>query len=207
MSDRRSHRVLTIARFLPRTIAEGPGLRSAIWVQGCSIRCPGCFNPHMLGFRGGTPHQVTDLVERVLDSGSTGLSLLGGEPFDQAPAAAAVAVGVGQAGRSVVTFTGYELTDLRTAQAEGRPGVADLLAATDLLVAGPFQSDNLDRARPWVGSTNQRFIALSDRFPDLLKAVGSIPDRIEIRVDPSGRITVNGWTELAALESLMEGLC
>jgi anaerobic ribonucleoside-triphosphate reductase activating protein len=205
MSDRRSEPVLRVARFLSRTLAEGPGLRSAIWVQGCSIRCPGCFNPHMIDFRGGTPHRSSDLVTQVLGSGSSGLTLLGGEPFDQAPAAAAVATGVGQAGRSVVTFTGYELADLRSAEADGRQGVAELLAATDLLVAGPFHGESLDRTRPWVGSTNQQFIALHDRFPEMLEAVGSAPDRVEIRVEASGQITVNGWADPSVLESLLDG--
>jgi len=44
-----------VARFIARTGAEGPGTRSALWVQGCTIRCPGCFNPHLWGARGGGP--------------------------------------------------------------------------------------------------------------------------------------------------------
>ncbi|MGB4137003.1 MAG: 4Fe-4S cluster-binding domain-containing protein, partial [Microbacterium sp.] len=35
------------SRFLPATRAEGPGLRAAIWVQGCAVHCPECFNPHL----------------------------------------------------------------------------------------------------------------------------------------------------------------
>ncbi|HZI36693.1 MAG TPA: 4Fe-4S cluster-binding domain-containing protein, partial [Acidimicrobiia bacterium] len=42
-----------VLRFLPATDAEGPGRRAALWVQGCSIRCPGCFNPHSWAFDGG----------------------------------------------------------------------------------------------------------------------------------------------------------
>ncbi|MEU4625342.1 4Fe-4S cluster-binding domain-containing protein [Actinoplanes sp. NPDC023801] len=65
-----SEPLVRVARFLERTTAEGPGERTAIWVQGCSIRCPGCFNPHLFGSRGGTLTSPDDLVRRVLAAGS-----------------------------------------------------------------------------------------------------------------------------------------
>ncbi|PMR60997.1 ribonucleoside-triphosphate reductase activating protein [Verrucosispora sp. ts21] len=197
---------VALARFLAATRAEGPGERTAIWVQGCAIRCPGCFNPHLWGSRGGEQVAPHELARRVLDAGTDGLTLLGGEPFDQAAALARVAAEVGAAGRSVMTFTGYTRSQLDAAVDAGRTDVAALLAATDLLVAGPFQADRIDIRRPWVGSTNQEFVLLGDRFPDLLDELPVNPDRVEITVDPAGRVAVNGWADPDALDELLAGL-
>ncbi|MEU6073351.1 4Fe-4S single cluster domain-containing protein [Micromonospora sp. NPDC047074] len=194
---------VALARFLAATRAEGPGERTAVWVQGCAIRCPGCFNPHLWSFRGGELVAPADLARRVLDAGTEGLTLLGGEPFDQAAPLAAVAAGVAAAGRSVMTFTGYTRAQLDRAVDAGRDDVAALLAATDLLVAGPFLADRVDNRRPWVGSTNQEFVLLGDRFPGLLDELSQSPDRVEVTVDAAGRIAVNGWAEVDALDELL----
>ena len=197
---------VTVARFVARTMAEGPGLRSAVWVQGCTIRCPGCFNPHLWTARGGEPTPPATLAARVLAAGTDGVTLLGGEPFEQAAGLAAVAGLVRAAGRSVMTFTGYELADLRRLAADGRADIAALLDATDLLVAGPFRRDLLDRERPWVGSTNQEFVHLTDRMAGLGDARTAGPDRVEVTVTASGTVSVNGWADLDALDALLADL-
>lgn len=196
-----SEPLVNVARFLERTTAEGPGERSAIWVQGCSIRCPGCFNPHLFGTRGGTATTPADLIARVIAAGTTGVTLLGGEPFDQPAALAAVAAGVRRSGRTVMTFSGYEYAHLRRLASDGDHAVAALLDATDLLVAGPFRRDLLDHGRPWVGSTNQEFVHLTDRLRDVTG-----PDRLEVTVTSSGDITVNGWAGPDTLDALLAGL-
>ncbi|MET7392449.1 4Fe-4S single cluster domain-containing protein [Dactylosporangium sp. NPDC005572] len=195
-----------LARFLPSTVAEGPGVRTAVWVQGCSIRCPGCFNPHMWGFHPAETVTTADLVARVLAAGTEGLTLLGGEPFDHAAPLARVAAEVGAAGRSVMTFTGYTTGQLRKAAAGGRGDVQALLDATDLLVAGPFLADRIDAVRPWVGSTNQEFLLLTDRFPAMLDAVRATPDRLEVIVAADGSVAVNGWADPETLDALLADL-
>ncbi len=187
---------MRLARFLDRTTAEGPGERTAIWVQGCTIRCAGCFNPHLFGPHGGVLVPPAELVERVLATGTDGLTLLGGEPFEQATALAAVAAGVRRAGRTVMTFTGYEYEDLRR-----RDDATALLAATDLLVAGPFRRELLDREWPWVGSANQRFLHLSNR----MREAAASPDRLEVTVTASGEVAVNGWADSETLDALLAG--
>src|SRR5262245_23982306 len=96
------------------TECEGPGRRYALWVQGCRIRCPGCCNPHFFAERGGrsvSPRQIIDEVCAARDI--EGITLLGGEPFDQAAALAEVARGARDLGLSVMSFSGYRLEDLR----------------------------------------------------------------------------------------------
>jgi anaerobic ribonucleoside-triphosphate reductase activating protein len=191
---------IRLARFLERTTAEGPGERTAIWVQGCSIRCPGCFNPHMFSTRGGTPVTPADLIARILAAPTEGVTLLGGEPFDQPAGLAVVAAAVRATHRSVMTFTGYEYDHLLS-RAGRDLAVAALLEATDLLVAGPFRRDLIDHVRPWVGSTNQRFLALTDRI-----AVAGTPDRVEVTVSAQGEVAVNGWADVDTLDALLAGL-
>jgi anaerobic ribonucleoside-triphosphate reductase activating protein len=198
--------VVRVLRFLPATDAEGPGRRAALWVQGCSIRCPGCFNPHSWSFGGGEPLEWPALADAVrasaADHGIEGLTLLGGEPFDQAAPLAALAEAVRADGLSVMTFTGYVLEDL---QAAGREDWDRLLAATDLLVDGPYLAQRPERRRPWVGSDNQRFWFLTDRYAHLTDVLGAVPNRLEIRISRSGEIAVNGFATVATLEDLLTG--
>ena len=195
--------VVRVARILAETLAEGPGRRTACWVQGCSIRCPGCFNPGYLPADGGELLTVDALTERVLAPHTDGLTLLGGEPMDQAGPLAVVAARVRAAGRSVMTFTGFTLERLHRLVAAGRDDVAALLAATDVLVDGPYLADRPDRRRPWIGSTNQRFHVLGPRLGDLSGLLAT-PERVEVRVSTRGEVSVNGWADVSALELLLD---
>ena len=180
---------LRIAAVVPDTDAEGPGRRFAVWVQGCSIRCPGCCNPEMFEAAGGEPTEPALLAARAIATpGIEGVSVLGGEPFEQAAALVPFARAVRAAGLSVMVFTGYTLEALR---ARGDADVDALLATCDLLIDGPFEARRLDRTRRWIGSTNQRVHALTTRAraddPRFAQ-----PEEIEIRLE-RGVLTVNGW--------------
>src|SRR3954449_4313718 len=82
---------IRVAQVVPCTEAEGPGRRFALWLQGCPLRCPGCCNPAMLPFEGGEPVRVGRMVDQVSATAARsrieGITLLGGEPMAQAPAA------------------------------------------------------------------------------------------------------------------------
>ena len=208
---RRPDGELRWSRFLAATTAEGPGLRSALWVQGCSVRCPGCFNPHLWAEIGGTVDETRTLADRFVTdavaAGVEGITLLGGEPFDQAAALATVAEAFRSAGLSVMTFSGYT-QELLTDWAATRPDIARLLAATDLLIDGPYLRDQPDTVRPWLGSTNQGIRALTPVYADEVARIdreGGL-DRLEIRIHPDGRVDVNGWAEASALEELLHDL-
>lgn len=196
--------VIRVLRFLPATVAEGPGRRAALWVQGCSIRCPGCFNPHSWLAGGGEPVGWAELAGAVRDAAAThgieGLTLLGGEPFDQAGPLANLAEAVRAEGLSVMTFTGHVLEALRSA---GRDDWDRLLAHTDLLVDGPYIAERPERRRPWVGSDNQRFWFLTDRYAHLAAELEALPNRLEVRISRSGEVAVNGFATTAALEDLL----
>jgi anaerobic ribonucleoside-triphosphate reductase activating protein len=195
--------LLRMGARVPLTRAEGPGPRYALWVQGCAIRCPGCCNPHLFEAAGAEALSVPALlaeVKAVRDrSGIEGVTLLGGEPFEQAPALASFARGVRALGLSVLAFSGHTLEELR-ARAAGEPAVAGLLDALDVLVDGPYQAARPERERLWVGSTNQRFHYFTDRYAAGIERpqAGEPLRTVEVRLSPEGRLSANGWP-LAAL--------
>lgn len=200
------------SRFLPATEAEGPGQRAALWVQGCAVRCPACFNPQLWAAAGaatGDPELLAeDWVAHARDAGSRGITLLGGEPFDQAGPLAIVASAFREAGLGVMSFSGYRYEDLLEWGRE-RNDIRDLLAATDLLCDGPYLRDRPDAMRPWIGSTNQGIRALNERYAAEVRSIIAArhsTDRLEVRIDADGLVSVNGWADDTALEALLHDL-
>ncbi len=193
---------LRVHRFLARTQVEGPGERACIWVQGCPLRCPGCAVPAAWSRRGGEVVGVDELAQRILDGPVVeGVTFVGGEPFAQAASLAALGTRLRGEGLSVVTFTGYTLEEL---QNDPSNGVAELLEVTDLLIDGPYRRDLADLSRPWVGSSNQRYHFLSDRYRHLEPALPHIPNRIEMRLQANGAVFVTGMGDFDAARRLLE---
>ncbi|MGH7173156.1 MAG: 4Fe-4S single cluster domain-containing protein [Gemmataceae bacterium] len=189
---------LQIAQIVPCTEAEGPGRRFALWFQGCPLRCPGCCNPEMLVFAGGTTISLDDLVARIEETTRTqrveGITLLGGEPLAHAAGASSLARAVHERGLTVMVFSGYTLEEARQL---ADPAVAELLALTDILVDGPYLREQPETRRRWIGSANQRIHFLSDRYrgddPRWL-----LPNTLEIRLRGS-ELTVNGFPARSAV--------
>ncbi len=195
---------IRISRIVKKTRVEGPGLRYCIWVQGCPIRCEGCFNPHTWSFSGGTLVKVDDIfddIKTVLAEtpGLEGVTFLGGEPFSQAATLSVLARRVRKLGLSIVTFTGYEYEQLTKANNEAWNA---LLKETDLLIDGPYIQSMHDLSRPWIGSKNQQYRFLTDFYKPLAKKLPAISNKLEIRIHPDGSVTVNGMAEPLHLQML-----
>jgi anaerobic ribonucleoside-triphosphate reductase activating protein len=189
---------LRVAQTVACTEAEGPGRRFALWFQGCPLRCPGCCNPEMLPFSGGTRAPLEAVVAEVEEvarsQGVEGITLLGGEPLAHAAAGAALARAVRARGLTVVVFSGYTLEEARRLS---DPAVADLLALTDILVDGPYLRDRPERRRRWIGSANQQIHFLTHRYraddPRWL-----LPNTLEVRLR-GGEVSVNGFPARSAV--------
>jgi anaerobic ribonucleoside-triphosphate reductase activating protein len=190
--------LLQVAQVVPATGAEGPGLRYALWFQGCPLRCPGCCNPEMLSFEEGNRVPLAEVVAEIADAAHTrgveGITLLGGEPLAHASGAAALARAVRNLGLTVMVFSGYTLEQ---AQLLPDRAVADLLRHTDILVDGPYLRDQPDTRRRWIGSTNQRIHFLTDRCraddPRWQQ-----PNTLEIRLRGQ-ELSVNGFPSRSAV--------
>jgi len=188
---------LRIGAIVPVTLAEGPGARFALWVAGCSIRCAGCCNPHLFDPAVGREVSAGALVAAIarVRTEIEGVTFLGGEPFEQAAGLAAVAAGARGLGLSVAVFTGHAREALEAAPGTG---VRALLSEIDLLVDGPFDASRPERARRWVGSENQRFHYLTDRYDaSIEQPLAEARHVVEVRIAPDGRVVQSGWPEVA----------
>lgn len=139
------------------SIVDGPGLRFAVFVQGCSHNCPGCHNLDSQPFGGGTVELIDDVVAEIAANKlAQGVTISGGEPFDQAAACAELARQVHLLGLGVWTYSGYRYEQLTA----GVPSSAacDLLELTDVLIDGPFVQALHSFDLSWRGSSNQRLI-------------------------------------------------
>lgn len=93
----------------------GPGRRLGIWVQGCSIHCPGCLSADLWPFEGGRAIDIAQLVNLLaqITEPFDGITITGGEPFDQYEALIAFCAFLKQkTGQEVFCFSGYYLDEL-----------------------------------------------------------------------------------------------
>lgn len=178
---------LHLAQLLEATEVEGPGLRSALWLQGCSIRCPHCCNPQFFPRRGGTPWEPARLAAHLMALPGEGITLLGGEPLDQAAALLAFLRCFRQGcDKSVMLFSGYSWEQLQSL-ALG-PAV---LAHCDLVVAGPFLAEQSPDTRRWIGSRNQTCHVLTARYAALGAAWEPARQELELHLR-DGELILNG---------------
>ena len=175
----------------PRSRANGPGTRFVIWMQGCTLGCPGCFNPGTHAAVGGEVVEVSALLDEVARvRGIDGLTLSGGEPLQQAPAALELLLGARRLGLSTLAFSGYTLDEIR-AQALG-PAV---LAHLDVLVDGRYVAG--DRVGSGLrGSANQHIHVLGRRHT---RAEVEATPTAEIRIARDGSVVLTGVEPLKRL--------
>lgn len=181
---------INLHNFLERSTENGPGTRAVIWVQGCTLHCPGCFNPETHSQKIRTLVSVEKLTERILAiSEIEGVTISGGEPFLQAAALAELCRVLHTHNLGVVVFSGFTFEQLTRAKNTDWDA---LLALTDLLIAGPFvQELRCDLALR--GSWNQTLHFLSDRYISLKSQLAHDSNSVELLIDASGRITLTGF--------------
>ncbi len=188
--------MLNLYKIIPLTEVEGPNKRFCLWVQGCKKHCVGCWAKETWKFGVGTDYSVEELTELVTNQKEIeGVTFLGGEPFEQAEPLSRFAQNVKKLGLSVVCFTGYTIEELR---AKNSQSVNKLLENIDLLVDGGFEKDNFDLSRPWVGSSNQRYIFLTDFYsPEEIK---KYKNKVEVRISEGGKLEINGMGDFERIK-------
>jgi anaerobic ribonucleoside-triphosphate reductase activating protein len=178
--------VLRVHQFLSYSRANGPGVRAVLWVQGCALGCPGCFNPATHPFTGGEVFTVAALFQRLIALGDTieGLTVSGGGPLQQRRALLALLQRVRWGtGLSVLVFTGFTWDEVQR-----MPEADTLLGGIDVLIAGRYnQVQRL--ARDLRGSANKTVHLLSNRYTmDDLQAVPPA----EVIITARGEVLVSG---------------
>lgn len=149
---------LRINSIVSESIVDGPGIRMAVFVQGCPHHCPGCHNPQTHDFDGGHLISVSSVFEQYKENPLLrGITFSGGEPFCQAGALAELGRMIRQSGGTVITYTGYIYEDLLE-MAKKDPAISDLLSVTDWLIDGPYVEELRSLDLEYRGSSNQRIL-------------------------------------------------
>jgi anaerobic ribonucleoside-triphosphate reductase activating protein len=170
----------------PRSRANGPGTRFVVWLQGCTLGCAGCFNPatHAPGGPGTPIGELLDRLGAAARAGQVdGLTLSGGEPMQQAPAALELLLGARRLGLSTLMFSGYTRAEL-----SAHPLGPAVLAHLDVLIDGRYvAAERLgDGLR---GSSNQQLHVLTARHR---RADVEATPTTEVRIAPDGTVTLTG---------------
>jgi len=174
---------------LPRSRANGPGLRYVIWSQGCGLACPGCFNPETHA-RSGHERTAGTLAKAVLRSpGIDGVTLTGGEPLEQPGPVTAFCRAI-RAGSElgIIVLTGFTRAEIEADPAR-RAAVAD----ADLVIAGRYNARR-HLGSGLRGSANKVYWARTGRYA--AADVAAVPD-VEILIAPDGTTVVTGMPEVA----------
>lgn len=154
-------RILVNKAHYPVTVL-GYGRRIGIWLQGCSIRCPSCCSIDTWEADEGRAMAVESLMDWCLEASSAGvdgITISGGEPFDQPDGLLSLLESLDAWKRQldtkidVMIYTGYSESRIRN-------DFPTHLSLLDVVVVGPFR-ESAGNKKPYCGSDNQQMLLLS----------------------------------------------
>lgn len=190
--------MIDVYKILKNTKVEGPGIRFCIWTQGCKKRCSGCWAKDTWEFGIGAKYSVKELFSLIIkENNIEGVTFLGGEPFEQACELAELSSLLKSHGLSVVCFTGYTIEELKS---KNDNDVNMFLSHIDLLIDGGFEKENYDLSRPWIGSSNQRYIFLSDTYTQ--EDIEKYKNKIEVHINSNGKLEINGMGDFESINKI-----
>lgn len=151
---------IRIAALVNDSIVDGPGLRYAVYTQGCTHHCKGCHNPQTHDPKGGRETD-TGIIWREIEENPllSGITFSGGDPLLQPLPLAELAEKAHEKGLSVWCYTGWTWESLMR---KSDPDMMTLLKNVDVLVDGPFLLDQRTLDLPFRGSKNQRLIDVAE---------------------------------------------
>ena len=170
----------------------GPGQRTVVWSQGCSIRCPGCWNDKLWDFGGGDDIPVKDLVDLALSHNDLGVTILGGEPLDQPEETLQLIEHCQASGLDIMVYTGYEMDELKGTKLK-------CVESADIVIIGRYIDALRSEELLWRGSTNQNIIWNSETPTEI-----DLSERrqTEIHFDSKGKIQILGYPSKETLTEL-----
>ncbi len=174
---------MNLAHIEERSFIYGPGCRFVVWVQGCSIRCEGCWNHWMWDFEPRNVLSVYEIFEMVTVEKDfiEGITILGGEPLDQYHETVKLLSLCRSAGLTTMLFTGYETDEICD---------RSVFELCDILITGRYDQTKRTLCHQWIGSTNQEILFLTDVYKDYeLKNA----NYVEINIDENGMVTFLGF--------------
>jgi anaerobic ribonucleoside-triphosphate reductase activating protein len=177
---------LRVHQMVASSLANGPGKRAVIWLQGCTLACPGCFNPGTHPSAGGNMPTIEEIDGwlQSLDGSIDGLTISGGEPLQQLKPLTALLHKVrARTDLPTILFTGYTWQEVNQ-----MPGAKKLFKLVDLILAGRYMADQR-AASHLIGSRNKTVHLLSSVYTadDL-----AMTPEAEVVIDSSGNILLSG---------------
>lgn len=150
-------------------IANGPGIRTSLFVSGCSNHCKGCFNPETWDFNYGkefTDETIEEILNSIDNDYCAGLSILGGDPLENANLESVNKLIDKFRERfsfkkSIWMWTGYVLEDFMNSHFDGISKI-DVARKVDVLVDGRFELKKKNLKLQFRGSSNQRIIDMQN---------------------------------------------
>jgi anaerobic ribonucleoside-triphosphate reductase activating protein len=140
------------------SVVDGEGIRSVIWVQGCSHKCRECHNPETHSFDGGYLVDV-ELVKKSISTleGQDGVTLSGGDPMYQPKECSEIASYCHKLKLNVWCYTGFTYEEL-IELSKNNSDILEFLSNIDVLIDGRFIVEQKSYDVKFRGSTNQRVI-------------------------------------------------
>jgi anaerobic ribonucleoside-triphosphate reductase activating protein len=182
----------------------GPGARLGIWMQGCSIQCPGCISVDTWTTQTGgtTVEAILEMAEPWLKQ-ADGVTVSGGEPFDQPEALCALLTGLhARACGDVLVFTGHTWEAIAR-HVTAMPGLIDALVSDPFVIDAP-------QTRALRGSDNQRLHLLTPlgrrRFAAYERSATAADRRLDVMFDDEGVVWLAGIPARGDLEALRRAL-
>lgn len=190
--------MVRVYKIIKNTSCEGPNKRFCIWTQGCNHHCEDCYAKETWPINSGIEYSIDELFTLIKEERNKieGVTFLGGEPFLQYEELSKLSKLIKSLDLSIVCFTGFTYEELKQ---KNTPEINDFLGNIDLLIDGKFVKEKFDLSRPWVGSSNQRYIFLSDRYN--LDEIMQYKNKIEIRFSKDGKVEINGMADFSDIEN------
>lgn len=147
-------------------IANGPGVRTSLFVSGCTHHCKNCFNAQTWDFNFGAPFtekEENEIVESLKPDYITGFTLLGGEPFEPQNQAGVLPllkkIKASYPDKTIWIYTGYLFDkEIIGKMLDTVPETKEILSLTDVIVDGRFVEELKSLSLKFKGSSNQRTI-------------------------------------------------
>ena len=193
---------LSVNTYISNTHVEGPGLRDCIYLQGCLKMCRDCISYDTWSLDGGKEVEVEYLADKILSNiDIEGVTFSGGEPLLQSRGLYELGKVLKENKLTITVFTGYSYDIIRKVN---NATWNNLLSITDLLITGPYNKEEACYDRIWIGSRNQEYHFLTDRYKYLEKKLDKMKNKVELRFNSDGSIIVNGIADSKEIRKIME---
>lgn len=189
---------------LASSCVNGPGDRSVVWVQGCNLRCAGCWNPESHAFLGERAESLVELAEWICAHAKDGVTFSGGEPLQQLNElwTLTLLLKSWRPELSIGMFTGYTEQEMERGIRFYVPGTGQwteqdafrywqgVRSRLDWAVMGRYNQLQ-PSSRPMCGSENQKIVLFSHRY----RMEDFDAQAVEMDFGPDGLVTITGFPD------------